>query len=67
MVLEAGLSKQAGASTAIKKTPEELEAEFVRHTAAILVDAPARTLKVMITASLSVTLCVAILVLLPLQ
>lgn len=46
MVLEAGLSKSTGASAISQKPPEELERDFVRHTAAILLDAPSRTLKV---------------------
>lgn len=45
MVMEGGLSKQAGKSSVAQKSPEELEAQFVRHTAAILVDAPGRSLK----------------------
>lgn len=57
MVLEAGLSKQSGQSAAAQKSPEELEADFVRHTAAILMDAPATTLKV--PARVRACLCVS--------
>ncbi len=56
MVLEAGLSKQAAHHTTVRKTAEEIEAEFVRHTAAILIDAPSRTLKV---CQLTLMLCCA--------
>ena len=44
--MEAGMNKQNGKSEAAKKSPEELENDFVRHTAAILIQAPTKSLKV---------------------
>lgn len=46
MVMEAGMGKQSAQSAAAKRSPQELELEFVRHTAAILLDAPGLSLKV---------------------
>jgi hypothetical protein len=45
MVLEAGMNKQPGRNPASDKPPEELEQDFVRHTAAILLSSPSRNLK----------------------
>lgn len=57
MVLQAGMNKQQGTSEAAKKTPEELEREFVRHTAAILNPAPGKSLKVRRVCSVTMALC----------